>query len=73
MLALLLALIADTATIRVTASIESYATVEVEGDCARLASNSDEALAWLGDVPLVANDSWTCIGPDERLALNGAR
>ena len=58
-----LATAADSATVRVSASIASYALVEVDGDCGRLESNSPDALAWLDDLPLVPNDPWMCPFP----------
>lgn len=51
---------ASTASVSVSASIESYALVDTDDGCARLESNSPEALAWVDDVPLVANEGWSC-------------
>lgn len=71
MIALLLALLSSAfATITVSASIESYATVEVDSDCARLVTNDPDAIAWVEDQPLVANADWLCpLDPDPPAAM----
>lgn len=51
---------ASTASVSVSASIASYALVETDDGCARLESNSPDALAWIDGVPLVANEGWSC-------------
>jgi len=69
---LLLALLAvATAGVTVTASIESVATVEVDGECARLVTNEPDAIAWADDRPLVADGTWTCPADPPREQLAG--
>lgn len=57
------------ATVYVTATIASFATIEVDDNFARVVSNSTEAVAWANDVPLT--DEWVCVldcDPDVRWA-----
>ena len=58
-IALLALLASATAAVNVTATIESFATVEIDGECALLTTNDPDAAAYLNDRELVA-DVWTC-------------
>ena len=61
------ALSADTAVVRVGASIASFATVEVVENYARMESNDPDAAVWANGVPLT--DAWVCVldcEPDAR-------
>lgn len=50
---------ADTAVVHVTATIASFASVEVEDNYARVVTNDPDALAWANGITLTGE--WVCV------------
>lgn len=55
-----LATVADSASVRVSASLASVLVVEADDACARATSNEPDAIALFDGQPLTVDGTWSC-------------